>query len=122
MLVTRVKPDLYEVESESKLADGDNQLLTYMVRPGHSCTCPSFQYRHQQTGTACKHMLAVKEHLANQTPLARAAEKAALLTDAQLERYSREHNGSAAGCACLLELACRQRSAEQDTELKQLFS
>lgn len=71
------------------------------------CSCPHSTYR---AAPDCKHRQAVRAHLEAQTKLSRAADKAANLTEQELLRFSKERAGTAAGCACLLELACRQVS------------
>jgi len=70
-----------------------------------TCSCPHSIYR---AAPDCKHRMAVRAYLAEQTPLQKAADRAANLTDAELLQYARAKNGTPAGAACWLELAARQ--------------
>ena len=83
-----------------------------------TCTCPHSVYRNAPD---CKHRAAVRSYLADQTPLAKAADRAASLTQEELQRFARERNGTVAGCACLLELAARRVADQREQELKKLF-
>src|SRR5262252_283180 len=83
-----------------------------------TCTCPHTIYRNAPD---CKHRQAVRSYLAEQTPLAKAADRAASLTEAELLRLAAIHRGEAAGCACLLELAARKVAEQRDQQLKELF-
>lgn len=102
-MITPLAHGLYEVTSER------DATKTYIVTPGKACTCPDFAYRQR----ACKHMIAVTKHRAEQTTLARMMERAATLTDEELIRYAEERAGTPAGCACWLTMAKRQ-AAEQE--------
>lgn len=73
------------------------------------CTCPHSVYREAPD---CKHRQALRRYLNQQTELSKAADRAANLTDEELQRFAREKVGTPAGCACLLELACRKAAAE----------
>jgi len=113
-----VKGHLYEVASESRER-------TYFVDDRRvSCTCPDFTHRRQEQDRdsperLCKHLRALNVYLAEQTPLAKATDRAASLTEAELQRFAREKNGTVAGCACLLELAARRVAEQREQELKE---
>jgi hypothetical protein len=90
---------------------------SYRVDPvkGH-CSCPHYQARLAGTDKVCKHITLVREAIASQpapTALERAAQVAEKLTNEQLYQWAAQHRGEPAGCACLLELACRKRAEEQ---------
>jgi hypothetical protein len=106
-----VRPHLYEVPSET-----ETDKMYMCDSRGITCTCPDFRKRRFQREKTdperrCKHLRQLFYHQAALTPLARAAEMAALLTDEQLRSLADKHNGTAAGAACWLELACRARTA-----------
>lgn len=94
-------PGQYAIDSESRDA-------SYIVDlKANTCSCPHSTYRQAPD---CKHRQAVRAHIAEQTALGRAAEKAAGMTESDLKLWAERKNGTAAGAACLLELACRQMS------------
>jgi predicted nucleic acid-binding Zn finger protein len=77
-----------------------------------TCSCPHFVGRLSQIENAeCKHLRTCRDLEASQpqpTKLERAAAIAETLPDADLKQYAAERVGTAAGAACLLELAKRQ--------------
>src|SRR5215831_2456333 len=111
-MITALPRNLYEIDSESR----DR---TYIVEPGKSCTCPHFTHRLIGTGQSCKHMRAVEAYRAEQTTLGRMADRAAALTEPELKQFAQVHNGTPAGCACLLELAARKVAEQRDQQLKE---
>lgn len=98
--------DQYAIDSETS-----EKSYTVSVKTG-SCSCPHHQYR----GAHCKHLVALETYLADRTPLAKAADKAANLTEQELLRFSKERAGMAAGCACWLELATRRRLVQAENQ------
>lgn len=106
MQVIFIKDRLYDVQSAS------DPERTYVVNlaDGGTCSCPNHQYRAVQ----CKHIQAVREHLASQpqpTALAKAAAKAAELTDEELLHWAKAKGEGPEAGACWLELA-RRRNAQ----------
>ncbi len=96
---------IYQVDSESGPRCYTVNLRSPKGFP--SCTC---RWGRRKTGS-CKHSLAVEQYSKfPPTAMAKAALIAMHLRSDQLERFAREKRGTAAGCACMLELARRVRS------------
>src|SRR5882762_3154659 len=95
---------LYQVDSES--GPRCYTVNLHLPKGFPSCTC---RWGRRETGS-CKHSRAVAEYSKfPPTAMAKAALIAAKLTSEQLARFAREKQGTAAGCACWLELSRRAR-------------
>jgi hypothetical protein len=111
--------DLYAVDSFR----GEGKSYTVNLR-AMTCDCPHYTARLAGTDGQCKHLVACIDyaHAVKPTALETAASKAARLTDEDLRKFAALKNGTAAGCACLLELAQRQIAADRDAELRAIFA
>ncbi len=111
MTIHPVNPEhgLYQVDSES----GPRCYTVNLQAPDGQPTC-TCRWGRRDTGR-CKHRDGVKLYAQHPpTAMASAALIAARLTNEQLTRFAREKEGTAAGAACWLELARRERLRASD--------